>query len=133
MRVILNISSLATVVLYVLLNIEDLSKCERFLAGPLNPYVFFTDEVRLSLEKASERVLKGEYSAAEAKELLEKYDVRECVVSDGVVRWRIPYVYIPALSVDYVYSPNRPFPKGDWPGKDRCRPLGNNWYWWRIR
>ena len=69
----------------------------------------------------------------EAKELLEKYDVRECVVSDGVVRWRIPYLYIPALSVDYVYSPNRPFPKGDWPGADRCRSLGNNWYWWRIR
>lgn len=133
MRVILNISSLATVVLYVLLTVEVVNRFEMFLAGPLNPYVFFTDEVRLSLEKASERVLKGEYSASEAKELLEKYDVRECVVSDGVVRWRIPYLYIPALSVDYVYSPNRPFPKGDWPGADRCRSLGNNWYWWRIR
>ena len=133
MRVILNISSLATVVLYVLFNVEASNKCERFLTGPLNPYVFFTDEVRLSLEKASERVLKGEYSASEAKELLEKYDVRECVVSDGVVRWRIPYLYGTAFSVDYVYSPNRPFPKGDWPGADRCRPLGNNWYWWRIR
>ncbi len=133
MRVVLNISSLATVVLCVLLNVVQFNKCEMFLAGPLNPYVFFTDEVRLSLEKASERVLKGEYSAAEAKELLEKFDVRECIVSDGVVKWRIPYFYTTALSVDYVYSPNRPFPKGDWPGKDRCRSLGNNWYWWRIR
>ena len=71
MRVILNISSLATVVLYVLLTVEVVNRFEMFLAGPLNPYVFFTDEVRLSLEKASERVLKGEYSASEAKELLE--------------------------------------------------------------
>ena len=133
MRVILKISCLATVVLYVLLRVEVVNRFGMFLAGPMNPYVFFTDEVRLSLEKASERVLKGEYSAAEAKELLEKYDVRECIVSDGVVRWRIPYLYIPAFSVDYVYSPNCPFPKGDWPGEDRCRPLGNNWYWWRFR
>ena len=102
-----------------------------FVEGPMNPYVFFTDEVRLALEKASSKALKGELTDEDARELLEKYDVRRCTIDDGAVLWTIPYHCLP-MSVEYIYTFDHPYSDSQVHELD-CRPLWGNWYWRKLR
>ena len=119
-------ASLLAVMLLVCFHVSGFDRMDGFIRGPLNPYAFFTDEVRCALEQASNKAIKGELSAKEAKPLFEKWGVRRCIVDKGTVGWTIPYFSI-AQSVEYVYSPGR-FCSGD-----EYKPLGNNWYWRRLR
>ena len=125
-------ASLLAVMLLVCFHVSGFDRMDGFMRGPLNPYAFFTDEVRCALEQASAKVVKGDLSAEDAKTLLGKWDVRRCVVGKGTVGWTIAYYSI-AKSVEYVYSPGKPFPGANSLDEDEYRPLGNNWYWRRIR
>ena len=118
--------SFVAVILLVCHHVGGFDRMDLFMRGPLNPYVHFTDELRCALEQVSDKALKGDLSAEEAKTLLEKWDVRRCIVDKGTVGWTIPYFGI-GKSVEYLYSPRKPCPS------DEYQPLGNNWYWRKIR
>ena len=123
--------SLVAVILLAYVQVSGFDRIDDCIRGPLNPYAFFTDELRLKLEKASENALKDNLSVAEAMELLEKFDVRRCTVGRSNVVWTIAY-FSSAKSVEYVYSPTEPYPSNDHACKD-YEQLWNGWYWRRIR
>ena len=125
--------SLVTVGLLALWEVCVFNHIDAAVRGPLNPYVFFTNEARLEFLEASKKVLNGDFSTEDAMALLKKYDVRACVRDGESVRWRIPYFIMPRWAVDYIYSPCKPFPDYDSPDKADCQPLGGHWYWWRLR
>lgn len=131
MKKFLDYISLLAVILLVAWKVSDFRRVGSFVEGPINPYVFFSDEVRLALEKASAKVLNGELSNEEARWLLEKYDVRRCEIHNGTVWWTIPYFGLP-FAVHYIYSFDKPYPDA---GMEKLgwRPLWNNWYWVKAR
>ncbi len=118
-------ASLLAVILLVYVHVSGFDRMDGFIRGPLNPYAFFTDEVRCALEQASNKAIKGELSAEEAKALLEKWNIRRCYVEGRTAAWTI--AYSPIHYVEYVYSPGRPC------SGDEYKPLWNNWYWRRFR
>ena len=122
--------SLVAVGLFVFGQLYFFNLYGSYAKGPLNPYAFFTDDVRLALENASAKVRNGELTEEDARDLSEKYDVRRCIpYDDGDVLWEIPFCSI--NSVEYVYSP-----KGTYDPSFKVIkvvPLGNNWYWWVWR
>lgn len=118
-------ASLLAVILLVYVHVSGFDRMDGFIRGPLNPYAFFTDEVRCAFEQASAKAVKGDLSVKEAKTFLEKWNVRSCGVEGGTVVWTIAYSAI--HNVEYVYSPGRPCSGDDY------QPLWNNWYWRRLR
>lgn len=122
--------SLVAVALLIHTAVSCFDRMDGFMRGPLNPYAFFTDDVRSALEEASNKALKGDLSAEEARDLLRRYDVRRCVVYRGSVCWMIPYMSRPK-SVEYIYSPGNPSAYLE--NKDEYQFLGNSWYWRQIR
>ena len=113
-------ASLLAVMLLVCFHVSGFDRMDGFIRGPLNPYAFFTDEVRCALEQASDKAIKGELSTKEAKIFLEKWNVCRCYVEGGTVSWTIAYSAV--NTVVYVYSPGRPC-------SSDYQPLWNNWYW----
>ena len=124
--------SLAVVILLVFHEVSYFRLRNSYVKGPMNPYVFFTDDVRLALEKASEDARAGRLSKEDAKVLLEKYDVRCCQLYKGAVRWTIPYRCLP-LSVIYTYSPGKPYPDSGPSCETGIQYIGNDWYWELVR
>ena len=128
-----DVASLLAVILMVCVQLWYFNLWDSYTKGPLNPYVYFTDGIRVSLEKASDKALNGELSDDEARELLKRYDVRRCEIYDGAVGWEIPYAVMP-FSVEYIYSPDKPCPaKGGGYSYSIPRSIGNDWYWRRLR
>jgi len=132
MKKIFDYISLAAVILLMHGVIQNFELKAGYLHGPLNPYVFFTDDVRSSLEQASSKVVKGDFSAEDARDLLRKYGVCRCYVYKGDICWTIPYFYHNmAFSVDYIYSPGES--KAPLERNDEIQSLGNGWYWGKNR
>ena len=124
--------SLVAVILLVYYEVSYFNLRKSYMNGPLNPYVFFTDDVRLALEKASEDAREGRLTKEDAKTLLRKYNVRRCHLDKGIVYWTISYNCL-AVSVFYIYSPGKPYPdSGSSRGAD-AQCIGNDWYWEIIR
>ncbi len=131
MKRIFELTSLVAVALLIHLAVSSFDRMNGFMRGPLNPYVFFTDDVRSSLEKASNKAITGDLSVKDARDLLRRYDVRRCAVYEGSVCWMIPYLSSRAKSVEYIYSPGKP--SAFLENKDEYQLLGNGWYWRQIR
>ncbi len=81
--------SLVAVALLVLETVRLFNLHGSYAKGPLNPYAFFTDETRLTLEATSEKAQKGELSEADAKELADMDYKVKC--SDAT--WRFDGAY----------------------------------------
>ena len=132
MKKIFDYISLAAVILLMHDQVRSFELKTGYLRGPLNPYVFFTDDVRCSLEQASSKVVKGNFSADDARDLLRKYGVCRCYVYKGDICWTIPYFYHNmAFSVDYIYSLGDS--KAPLERNEEIQSLGNGWYWGKNR
>ena len=132
MKKIFDYISLAAVILLMRGVIQNFELKAGYLYGPLNPYVFFTDDMRCSLEHASSKVVRGDFSADDARNLLRKYGTCRCSVYKGTIGWMIPYRYHSrAFSVEYRYSPGKP--SSFLENSDEYQCLGNGWYWRAIR
>ncbi len=130
MKRLFEYTSLVAVAMLIHSIVSSFDRMDGFIRGPLNPYAFFTDDVRCSLEQASKKVIKGDLSTEDARSLLRKYDVRRCSVYDGTVCWMIPYLSR-AKSVEYIYSPGKP--SAHLECEEGYKSLGNGWYWRQIR
>ena len=132
MRKVCEYVSLVAVVLLVYYEVSYFNLRKSYMDGPLNPYVFFTDDVRLALEKASEDAREGKLTKEDAKALLRKHNVRCCHLDKGVVYWTISYCCL-AVSVKYIYSPGKPYPDSSSLSAADVQRIGDNWYWEIIR